>query len=157
MANKANPMAQMDNPLQGMPGPLEQMGRQMQQKAQYEIQNQINKQVQQANQQLNNAANQARQSVVGKQSSQASQPIQTEQLSGRVMSEESKAAKERLRSILAGRKGQVAGTEIASDGTSSVPQISITPGRKPSLNDQIPTKYKRMQKVKRSGDTPSKK
>ena len=157
MANKANPMAQMDNPLQGMPGPLEQMGRQMQQKAQYEIQNQINKQVQQANQQLNNAANQARQSVVGKQSSQASQPIQTEQLSGRVMSEESKAAKERLRSILAGRKGQVAGTEIASDGTSSMPQISITPGRKPSLNDQIPTKYKRMQKVKRSGDTPSKK
>jgi hypothetical protein len=72
------------------------------------------------------------------------------------MSEESKAAKERLRSILAGRKGQVAGTEVAA-GTDAAPKISITPGRKPSLNDQIPTKYKRMQKVKKSGDTPSKK
>ena len=168
MANKANPMAQMGNPLQGMPGPLEQMGKQMQQKAQLEMQQQINSQVQKANQQLNQATNQMRQSVMGKQSPQAEQPAQPAQVaqtaqptqpgqsSGRPMSEESKAAKERLRSILAGRKGQVAGTEAAA-GTDAAPKISITPGRKPSLNDQIPTKYKRMQKVKKSGDTPSKK
>ena len=165
MANKANPMAQMGNPLQGMPGPLEQMGKQMQQKAQLEMQQQINSQVQKANQQLNQATNQMRQSVMGKQSPQAEQPAQPAQpaqptqpgqSSGRPMSEESKAAKERLRSILAGRKGQVAGTEAAA-GTDAAPKISITPGRKPSLNDQIPTKYKRMQKVKKSGDTPSKK
>lgn len=170
MANKANPMAQMGNPLQGM-GPLEQMGKQIQQKAQLEMQQQINSQVQKANQQLNQATNQMRQSVMGKQSPQAEQPAQPlqsaqsaqvaqqtqpSQSSGRPMSEESKAAKERLRSILAGRKGQVAGTEIAA-GTDAAPKISITPGRKPSLNDQIPTKYKRMQKVKKSGDTPSKK
>ena len=168
MANKANPMAQMGNPLQGMPGPLEQMGKQMQQKAQLEMQQQINSQVQKANQQLNQATNQMRQSVMGKQSPQAEQPAQPAQVaqtaqptqpgqsSGRPMTEESKAAKERLRSILAGRKGQVAGTEAAA-GTDAAPKISITPGRKPSLNDQIPTKYKRMQKVKKSGDTPSKK
>ena len=168
MANKANPMAQMGNPLQGMPGPLEQMGKQMQQKAQLEMQQQINSQVQKANQQLNQATNQMRQSVMGKPSPQAEQPAQPAQVaqtaqptqpgqsSGRPMSEESKAAKERLRSILAGRKGQVAGTETAA-GTDAAPKISITPGRKPSLNDQIPTKYKRMQKVKKSGDTPSKK
>ena len=168
MANKANPMAQMGNPLQGMPGPLEQMGKQMQQKAQLEMQQQINSQVQKANQQLNQATNQMRQSVMGKQSPQAEQPAQPAQVaqtaqptqpgqsSGRPMSEESKAAKERLRSILAGRKGQVAGTETAA-GTDAAPKISITPGRKPSLNDQIPTKNKRMQKGKKSGDTPSKK
>ena len=163
MANKANPMAQMGNPLQGMPGPLEQMGKQIQQKAQLEMQQQINSQVQKANQQLNQATNQMRQSVAGKQSPQAEQPAQTmqpsqtAQSSGRPMSEESKAAKERLRSILAGRKGQVAGTETAATGTDAAPKISITPGRKPSLNDQIPTKYKRMQKAKKSGDSPSKK
>ena len=159
MANQANPMAQMGNPLQGMPGPLEQMGRQMQQKAQVEMQQQINSQIQKANQQINQATNQMRQSVAGKQSpqiEQPAQPTQPEYTSGRPMSEESKAAKERLRSILAGRKGQVAGTETAA-GTDAAPKISITPGRKPSLNDQIPTKYKRMQKVKKSGDTPSKK
>ena len=163
MANQANPMAQMGNPLQGMPGPLEQMGKQIQQKAQLEMQQQINSQVQKANQQLNQATNQMRQSVAGKQSPQAEQPAQTmqppqtAQSSGRPMSEESKAAKERLRSILAGRKGQVAGTETAAAGTDAAPKISITPGRKPSLNDQIPTKYKRMQKAKKSGDSPSKK
>ena len=163
MANQANPMAQMGNPLQGMPGPLEQMGKQIQQKAQLGMQQQINSQVQKANQQLNQATNQMRQSIAGKQSPQAEQPAQTmqppqtAQSSGRPMSEESKAAKERLRSILAGRKGQVAGTETAATGTDAAPKISITPGRKPSLNDQIPTKYKRMQKAKKSGDSPSKK
>lgn len=163
MANQANPMAQMGNPLQGMPGPLEQMGKQIQQKAQLGMQQQINSQVQKANQQLNQATNQMRQSIAGKQSPQAEQPAQTmqppqtAQSSGRPMSEESKAAKERLRSILAGRKGQVAGTETAAAGTDAAPKISIIPGRKPSLNDQIPTKYKRMQKAKKSGDSPSKK
>jgi len=157
MANKANPMSQMGNPLEGMQGPLGQVGRQIQQKAEYEMQQQINKQVQQANQKLNQATDQMRQSVAGKQSPQTPQPTQIEQPSGRVVSEESKAAKERLRSILAGRKGQAAGTETTSAGTDATPKISITPGRKPSLNDQIPTKYKRMQKVKKSDDIPPKK
>lgn len=157
MANKANPMAQMGNPLQGMPGPLEQMGKQIQQDAQMGVQRKINQQIQQANQQLNQTTDRMRQAVAGKQSPQVEQTTSAEQSAGRVVSEESKAAKERLRSILAGRKGQVAGTEIASSSTDSEPKISITPGRKPSLNDQIPTKYKRMQKVKKSGDTPPKK
>jgi hypothetical protein len=160
MANNANPMSQMGNPLQGMPGPLEQIGNQMQKKAQLEMQHQINRQVQQVNQQINQTTNRLRQTVADKNNPQAAIPtqeIQTEHPTGRVVSEESKAAKERLRSILAGRKGQVAGTETSSTGTDNVPKISITPGRKPSLNDQIPTKYKRMQKVKKSGDTSSKK
>ena len=171
MANQANPMAQMGNPLQGM-GPLEQVGRQIQQKAQVEIQQQINSQVQKANQQLNKAADHLRQAATGKQTSQtqpgepapqmqqtpeAAQPQpapQAEQKSGRVMSEESKAAQQRLRDILAGRKGLAAGN---AESETSAPKISITPGRKASLNDQIPTKYKRLQKSKKSGDSPSKK
>ena len=171
MANQANPMAQMGNPLQGM-GPLEQVGRQIQQKAQVEMQQQINSQVQKANQQLNKAADHLRQAAIGKQTSQtqpgepapqmqqtpeAAQPQpapQAEQKSGRVMSEESKAAQQRLRDILAGRKGLAAGN---AESETSAPKISITPGRKASLNDQIPTKYKRLQKSKKSGDSPSKK
>ena len=164
-------MAQMGNPLQGM-GPLEQVGRQIQQKAQVEMQQQINSQVQKANQQLNKAADHLRQAAIGKQTSQtqpgepapqmqqtpeAAQPQpapQAEQKSGRVMSEESKAAQQRLRDILAGRKGLAAGN---AESETSAPKISITPGRKASLNDQIPTKYKRLQKSKKSGDSPSKK
>lgn len=164
MANKANPLNQMGNPLQGM-GPLEQVGRQMQQTMQTEMQQQINSQMQKANQQLNQATSKLKDAAAGKQNAQATtqaptapeqQSAQTQQATqpaGRVMSEESKAAQQRLRDILAGRKGQAAGTETAS----SAPKISITPGRKPSLNDQIPSKYKRMQKAKKSGDTPSKK
>ncbi len=148
MANKANPMAQMGNPLQGAPGPLEQMGRQMQQKAQAEVQQQINRQVQQANQQINNATDKLRTPTAGA----SPQPVQPEQSTGRAMSEESRMAKERLRSILAGRKGQAPGTELTSAETDVAPKISITPGRKPSLNDQIPTKYKRLQKVKKPED-----
>ncbi len=151
MANNANPMAQAGNPLQGMPGPLEQMGHQMQQTAQAGVQQQINKQIQQANQQLNQATSQMHQPAAGNPSPQPAQP------QGRQMSEESRAAKERLRSILAGRKGQAVGTESASADVESAPRISITPGRKPSLNDQIPSTYKRLKKVKKSDDTPSKK
>lgn len=149
MANKANPMAQMGNPLQGAPGPLEQMGQQMQRSVQAEMQQQINRQVQQANQQINQVTGQMRQPAANNPTPQTVQ--QPEQPSGRVVSEESRMAKERLRSILAGRKGQVAGTEANPEGD-TVPKISITPGHKPSLNDQIPSKYKRMQKVKKSDD-----
>ena len=160
MANQANPMSQMGNPMAGMPGPLDQMGKQMQQSMQSEMQHQINRQVQQANQQINLATGKMRQNAAGNISPQAAQPAQTAQPAqptGRVVSEESRLAKERLRSILAGRKGQVPGTETSPDGTVAPPQISITPGRKPTLNDQIPTKYKRLQKSKKSGDTPSQK
>lgn len=149
MANRANPMGQMGNPLQGAPGPLEQMGRQMQQQAQMEVQQQINRQVQQANQQINQVANQMRQPATGNPTQVAPQP---EQPSGKPMSEESRMAKERLRSILAGRRGQVTGIEAPLADAEDTPQISITPGRKPSLNDQIPTKYKRLQKAKKRDD-----
>ena len=170
MANNANPLNQMGNPLQGM-GPLEKMGQQMQRTVQNEVQQQINKSVQQANQQLNNATNQLRQGTLGKQGGQAgqpaqatqaaqpteatqpvtpTQPTQVEQPTGRVQSEESKAAQQRLRDILAGKKGQAPGTETA-------PKITITPGNRASLNSQIPSKYKRLQKAKKSGDTPSNK
>jgi hypothetical protein len=168
MANKANPLNQMGNPLQGM-GPLEQVGQQMKQSLQTEMQQQINSQMQKANQQINNATKQVQQAVAGKQAGAANQAAgnqmananpaaaaqnqapQIDPRTGRVMSEESRAAQQRLRDILAGRKGQTTGTE------SNAPKISITPGHKASLNDQIPTKYKRLQKSKKSGDTPSKK
>lgn len=168
MANQANPMAKMGNPLQGMGGPLEQIGKQMTQQAQAEVQRGINKQVQQMNQQVNqqvkNATNMMQQKgeqaqQTGEQPQQPQQPVQPspqpEQPTGRVQSEESKAAQQRLRDILAGRKGQVAGTG-STDATSSAPKISITPGNRNSLNAQIPSKYKRLQKAKRSGDTPTK-
>jgi len=45
--------------------------------------------------------------------------------------------------------GQAPGTE-----TEAAPKISITPGGMSSLNNQIPSKYKRLQK--RSGNTPKK-
>ena len=69
---------------------------------------------------------------------------------------ETDAAKQRLREILAGKKGQAAGTE-AAPSEPAAPKISITPGRKPSMNDQIPSTYKRLQKSKKTGDDPSKK
>lgn len=162
MANQANPMAKMGNPLQGMGGPLEQIGKQMQQTVQAEVQRGINAQVQKANQQLNNATNQAKQAVAdkiaGKQdaqttqeqlATQAAQAQDVQQSTGRVVSEESKAAQQRLREILAGKRGQAPGTE-----TEAAPKISITPGGMSSLNNQIPSKYKRLQK--RSGNTPKK-
>ncbi len=65
---------------------------------------------------------------------------------------ETDAARQRLREILDGKKGQTAGTESDSSAAS---RVSITPGRKPSLNDQIPTNYKRLQK-KTGGDSPKK-
>ena len=163
MANQANPMAKMGNPLQGMGGPLEQIGNQVKQSAQAEMQRGINKQVQQANQQLNSATKQAQQAVANKMAgnqdaqtaqqqpdAQTPQEPQVAQPGGRVVSEESKAAQQRLRDILAGKKGQVPGTETA-------PKITITPGNRASLNSQIPSKYKRLQKAKKSGDTPSNK
>lgn len=162
MANQANPLAKMGNPLQGMDGPLEQIGKQMQQTVQAEVQRGINKQVQQANQHLNNATNQAKQAVADKiagkqdaqtpqeqQATQAAQAPDVQQPTGRVVSEESKAAQQRLREILAGKRGQAPGTE-----TEAAPKISITPGGMSSLNNQIPSKYKRLQK--RSGNTPKK-
>ena len=166
MANQANPMANMGNPLQGMGGPLDQMGKQMQQTVQSEMQRGINKQVQQANQQLNNVTKQAQQAVADKiASNEASQERQTPQTpevpqaaqevaqevqpTGRMQSEESKAAQQRLREILAGKRGQAPGTE-----ESAAPKITITPGNRQSLNSQIPSKYKRMQK--KSGNTPKK-
>ena len=162
MANQANPMAKMGNPLQGMGGPLEQIGKQMQQTVQAEVQRGINAQVQKANQQLNNATNQAKQAVADKiagkqdaqtpqeqQATQAAQAQDVQQPTGRVVSEESKAAQQRLREILAGKRGQAPGTE-----TEAAPKISITPGGMSSLNNQIPSKYKRLQK--RSGNTPKK-
>lgn len=162
MANQANPMAKMGNPLQGMGGPLEQIGKQMQQTVQAEVQRGINAQVQKANQQLNNATNQAKQAVADKmagkqdvqtpqeqQTAQAAQAPDVQQPTGRVVSEESKAAQQRLREILAGKRGQAPGTE-----TEAAPKISITPGGMSSLNNQIPSKYKRLQK--RSGNTPKK-
>ena len=160
MANQANPMAKMGNPLQGMGGPLEQIGKQMQQTVQAEVQRGINAQVQKANQQLNNATNQAKQAVADKiagkqqtpqeqQVTQAAQAHDVQQPTGRVVSEESKAAQQRLREILAGKRGQAPGTE-----TEAAPKISITPGGMSSLNNQIPSKYKRLQK--RSGNTPKK-
>lgn len=162
MANQANPMAKMGNPLQGMGGPLEQIGNQMKQTVQAEVQRGINAQVQQANQQLNNATKQAKQAVADKmagkqgattpqeqQTTQAAQAPDVQQPTGRVVSEESKAAQQRLREILAGKRGQAPGTE-----TEAAPKISITPGGMSSLNNQIPSKYKRLQK--RSGNTPKK-
>lgn len=162
MANQANPMAKMGNPLQGMGGPLEQIGKQMQQTVQAEVQRGINRQVQQANQQLNNATKQAKQAVADKiagkqdaqtpqeqQATQAAQAQDVQQPTGRVVSEESKAAQQRLREILAGKRGQAPGTEAEA-----APKISITPGGMSSLNNQIPSKYKRLQK--RSGNTPKK-
>ncbi len=166
MANQANPMANMGNPLQGMGGPLDQMGKQMQQTVQSEMQRGINKQVQQANQQLNNVTKQAQQAVAdkiaGNEASQQRQTPQTPEVpqaaqevaqevqpTGRMQSEESKAAQQRLREILAGKRGQAPGTE-----ESAAPKITITPGNRQSLNSQIPSKYKRMQK--KSGNTPKK-
>ena len=162
MTNQANPLNQMGNPMQGMGGPLEQIGKQVQQTAQSEMQRGVNKQIQQANQGLNNVTKQAQQAVADKmagknepegpaqqQAAQTSQEPEVTQPGGRVMSEESKAAQQRLREILAGKRGQAPGTE-----TSSTPKISITPGGMSSLNNQIPSKYKRLQK--RSGDTSKK-
>ena len=70
---------------------------------------------------------------------------------------ESDLAKQRLREILAGKKGQAAGTEANDAAATAAPRVSITPGRKPSMNDQIPSTYKRLQKSKKTGDDPSKK
>ena len=146
-----------------IPSLLEQIGNQVKQSAQAEMQRGINKQVQQANQQLNSATKQAQQAVANKMAgnqeaqtaqqqpdAQTPQEPQVAQPGGRVVSEESKAAQQRLRDILAGKKGQVPGTETA-------PKITITPGNRASLNSQIPSKYKRLQKAKKSGDTPSNK
>lgn len=75
---------------------------------------------------------------------------------GKVM-KESDLAKQRLREILAGKKGQAAGTEVNDATATAAPRVSITPGRKASMNDQIPSTYKRLQKSKKTGDDPSKK
>ena len=80
----------------------------------------------------------------------------TRETPGKAM-KESEAAKQRLREILAGKKGQAAGTEVKDATTAAAPKISITPGRKPSMNDQIPSTYKRLQKSKKSGNGPSSK
>ena len=126
MANGANPMPQTgDNPMQNIPG-----GQQVQQQAMRQVQQQVDRQVHKA-----------------------------EQQTSRAMSKESEAAQQRLREILAGKKGQVPNTEQPTTAggpeMAAAPKISITPGRKPSLNDQIPTKFKRMQK-KSGGDSPKK-
>ena len=63
---------------------------------------------------------------------------QAKQQAGRAVSKETDAAKQRLREILAGKKGQAAGTE-AAPSEPAAPKISITPGRKPSMNDRIPS------------------
>ena len=77
---------------------------------------------------------------------------QVKEEAGRAMQKETDAAKQRLREILAGKRGQAPGTEVSDATATAAPKISITPGRKPSLNDQIPSKYKRLQKPKKPGD-----
>ena len=77
---------------------------------------------------------------------------QVKEEAGRAMQKETDAAKQRLREILAGKRGQAPGTEVGDATATAAPKISITPGRKASLNDQIPSKYKRLQKPKKPGD-----